>query len=235
MREVSHRWPSFLPDGSGVLFAIGYDGRTSFDQANIALYTFTTGRRRVVLQGGSFPRVLRDGYLLFTRGHSLLAAPFDLTQHVVHGRAVTVENNVTTVNGWGSAQVEISDEGTLAYVPAVPAANRRLLWVDRAGHEEPLPLQPRVFSRPRVSPDGRRFLVIVRDAVPAIWIYDAPRGVFSPNASLKGDTWFEPLWSPSAVWSPDARTIAYTTDEGAKWKTVEEASRWQRSRRNAAR
>jgi Tol biopolymer transport system component len=135
------------------------------------------------------------------------------------GPAVTVENDVITTTGWGSAQVAVSHDGTLAYMPILPEPNRQLTWVDRAGHEEPLPVDPRVFSEPRVSPDARRVLVILRDATPAaVWVYDTARHVFSPFASLKSDQSYSPIWVPSAAWSPDGRSIAYTTEEGKEWK-----------------
>ena len=169
--ELSHRWPSFLPDGSGIVFTIWFaDYRAARDDGAIALYSLRTGTHRVVLQGGTSPRVLAAGYLVFAHRHALLAVPFDLKRGAVSGRPVTVENDVITVTGWGSAQFAVSQDGTLAYMPIVPEPTRQLVWVDRTGHEEPLPVQPRVFSRPRESPDGSRVLVIVHDSSPAaIW------------------------------------------------------------------
>ena len=40
--EVSHRWPSALPDGRHVLFTIKKEGITSFDQGEIALLDLET-------------------------------------------------------------------------------------------------------------------------------------------------------------------------------------------------
>ena len=39
-----------------------------------------------------------------------------------------------------------------------------LVWVDRKGTEQPLPLSPRAFSNPRLSPDGTQLAVAIEDS-----------------------------------------------------------------------
>jgi serine/threonine-protein kinase len=53
--EVSHRWPSALPDGRHVLFTIKKEGITSFDQADIALLDLDARTWKTLVHGGSLP------------------------------------------------------------------------------------------------------------------------------------------------------------------------------------
>ena len=62
----------------------------------------------------------------------------------------------------GHARYALSDTGTLVFLPRAPPARRTLAWVDRAGKTTPLPLEPRAYWTPRLSPDGRQFAVVVR-------------------------------------------------------------------------
>ena len=57
--ERSHRWPSFLPGGTAVLFSIQPNG-ASFDDALIAVRSLDTGEQRVVASGWSEPRLPAD-------------------------------------------------------------------------------------------------------------------------------------------------------------------------------
>ena len=56
--------------------------------------------------------------------------------------------------------------GSLVYVKGTEFsgfASRALVWVDRAGNEEPLEAPVLAYERPRVSPDGTRVAVDVAD------------------------------------------------------------------------
>ena len=66
-------------------------------------------------------------------------------------------------------------------------AQRTLVWVDRAGSEEPLETPVLAYQRPRVSPEGTRVAVDVADPEGAdIWIHDyitEPRSRVPSSAS----------------------------------------------------
>src|SRR6185295_15218417 len=102
--EVSHRWPSGLPDGRHVLFTIKKDGITSFDQGEIALLDLETRTWTTLLRGGSYARYLPSGHIVFSRGGSILAVPFDLGAAKVTGPPVTVLEDVMTEPGSGAGQ-----------------------------------------------------------------------------------------------------------------------------------
>ena len=64
----------------------------------------------------------------------------------------------------GAAGYAVSRLGTLVYVAATGAqVPRSLVWVDRAGKETPIRAPLRTDSEPRLSPDGARVALTIRD------------------------------------------------------------------------
>ena len=53
------------------------------------------------------------------------------------------------------ADFDVSDTGTLVYVPATTNASaRRLVWVGREGREDAVDLPVRTYAYPTISPSG---------------------------------------------------------------------------------
>ena len=71
----------------------------------------------------------------------------------------------------------MSQSGSLVYItgPETGDVERTLVWVDREGREEALAAEPRTYIYPRVSPDGTRLALDVRDQEDDIWIWDFGR------------------------------------------------------------
>ena len=74
----------------------------------------------------------------------------------------------------GAGNFAVSNNGTLIYVASGTGTqiwpSRSLVWVDRQGKEEPIPAPPRAYASPRLSPDGTRIAMEIRDGEPAVWI-----------------------------------------------------------------
>ena len=102
------------------------------------------------------------GPLLFARGSSLWGQRFDHRALRALGEAVELERaEETDPPGW---QWVLSPEGTLAYlIGDRQFTERQLVWRTRDGTESPSGLQPRAYGHFRLSPDGRRIAVNVRD------------------------------------------------------------------------
>jgi eukaryotic-like serine/threonine-protein kinase len=79
---------------------------------------------------------------------------------------------------------------------------RSLVWVNRQGREEPINLPPRTYTYPRLSPDGTRAALDIRDQENDIWIWDIAR------ATLTRLT-FNPSADYFPVWTPDSRRIIF--------------------------
>src|SRR6185503_417741 len=115
--EVSHRWPTVLPDGRHVLFTIKKEGITTFDQGEIALLDLRTREYRTLTRGGTFARYLPTGQIVFTRGATILAANLDVDGGRLVGTPLPVLDEVMTEPGSGAAQYAVArDSGMLVFV-----------------------------------------------------------------------------------------------------------------------
>ena len=100
--------------------------------------------------------------------------------------------------------VDISDNGTLAYIPGgVVGSSRKAVWVDRQGKAQPLPLPPRSYLHPRLSPDGRQLAIEVEGVNHDVFTYDLERGTLTKLTFDGSSHW--PLWTP------DGRRLTYRT------------------------
>jgi hypothetical protein len=168
--------PQILPGGRWALVSTPVSA--NWDFARIAVLSLQTGDLTFVLDGGTSPHYIPTGHLIFTRGKTLMAAPFDLAHRKVTGAAVALLDGVKT-EAWGAAQFAVSDEGTLVYLPGVAGWIGKLVWVDRKGAATPLPLPAQAYGVLKFSPDGQRLAIMVGGATDDVWIYESARGAFT--------------------------------------------------------
>ena len=100
--------------------------------------------------------------------------------------------------------MSLSLDGTLVYVPggAQVAGRNTLVWVDRQGREEPLKAPPRAYLYPRLSPDGTRVALDVRDQESDIWIWDFAREALTRFT-------FDPGPDTHPAWTPDGQRVLF--------------------------
>jgi serine/threonine-protein kinase len=110
----SHRWPQFLPGGRAVLFIVQPSG-SSYDDSNIEVLNLEIGERKVIHQGGSYPRYLPSGHLVYAREGTLFGAPFDLDHLEMKGSPVPLLEGLMQGPS-GDAHYAFSDTGTLLYL-----------------------------------------------------------------------------------------------------------------------
>ena len=202
--EGDHFWPEMLPGGRAVLFTItSLTG--GLDAAQVAVLDLQTGARRILVRGGSHAHYVSTGHLVYAVAGTLRAVPFDLARLETRGTPVTVVPDVvTTVNGGMNAVV--AADGTLAYVlGTVEGTPRTLVWVDRQGHETPIPAPPRPYLLPALSPDGTRVAVFVNDQQRDLWLWDLRRTTLTRLTSTAGVDVVQ-------VWTPDSRRLIFTSE-----------------------
>jgi serine/threonine-protein kinase len=145
----------------------------------------------------------------------MFAMPFDEERLVVTGGPVPVQQGIqqAAVNSTGAAQAAWSDSGSMAFVPGgITALERELVWVNRAGQQEPTTAPKRGFAGAAasvaLSPDGTQAALSVLNATTGgvagsdIWVWTTSRG------ALTRLTFTGAALSP--VWTPDGRRICYS-------------------------
>jgi Tol biopolymer transport system component len=201
--EATHRWPQLLPGGQAVLFT-GHTITDNYDEANIEALSLKTGKWKIVLRGGYHGRYVPTGHLLYVSHYTLYAVPFDLNRLEVRGAPVPLLDDVAGNIGNANGQFD-AEAGTLLYV-----SNRNwpksipLRWIDAAGKEEPISLEPGLYDQPHVSPDGNQLAVVSHGRAGDIAVYDFRRQTLTRLTFTQDNS--------NPVWAPDSRHIAFVKD-----------------------
>ena len=192
--ETSHRVFHFLPDGRHFLYG------TSGQRPGIYAASIDGGPSRDVLASVSAATFAPPNYLLFNRQQTLMAQRFDSSTLERVGSAVPIAEEIA-----GGA-FSVSDEGTLVY-RAGSSRGSQLAWLTRDGRHAGVVGAPAYFQQLVLSPSGTRAAVqrIDTDTGNAdIWVMDVATGI-SSRLTL------DPALDADPAWSPDERTIAFTT------------------------
>ena len=149
------------------------------DTAFIDVLSLADKTRKTVAHGGTSPRYLPSGHLIYSNRNTVFAMPFDLATRESRGAPVPVLTDVAYDPAAGLPQMDISRDGTLVYRRNVAREGgaSTLAWLDAAGKRQLLRARTaRYASTPRLSPDGKKVATTVRDgASQDIWIYDIER------------------------------------------------------------
>ena len=205
--EKTHRLPFVLPGSRAVLFVVGTSRITSFNDARIEVLRLSDRSRHRLVEGGTAPRYLSTGHLLYARGGQLLAIPFDADRLTVSGVPVTVADGVEDYPPSGTSYHTVSASGTLFYASrnTTPAVNS-IVALDAHGAATKLADAPFHASSGSISPDGRRLAIDPDGATQQIAIIDLARNA-TQRVTFEWD-------NASPVWTADGSRLVFRSNAG---------------------
>jgi hypothetical protein len=187
------RMPVFLPDDRYFLYW-NRRGQTAEGDIRVASLDGNDGTvvASAVRSGG-----LIGSHLLFARGETLFAQPFDVSARTTAGPAVAIADGIAVSSSGGYASFAASDTGVLLLAKTMMPI-RQARWVDRTGART----QPVDAAVPQIalklSPDEQQALFVRPDistGFKSLWSYDLQR-----RNALKLAAGGQPVFSADGKW-----------------------------------
>ena len=204
-KDNEQRFPEVLPGGKGLLFS----ARGGVTDDEVYVESLETHQRRPLVKGGA-PHYVATGHLVFVQAGTLFAMPFDAQRLEVKGAPIALLEGVRQARS-GQPLISYSEVGSMVYVPTgTEFGSNALVWVDRAGVEEPTGASGRPYAQPRLAPDGRRVVTSLRGNTEDLWLIDLTRGT-SSRLTAESNTSFP-------VWTPDGRRLTLASAKEGSYK-----------------
>jgi serine/threonine-protein kinase len=198
--------PRWLPDGKSFLYTRSIPGALAQGSTTM-LRVLSENTSSQVLTGGTQAQYLASGHLVYGLEGAVGAVAFDLRARKPLSAPVRLVENVASSSSANITYFALSDTGTFAYVPAATSdldpSGLNLVAVTRTGVVSRLPLEPRLYSDPRVSPDGRSLAVHLQNDQDDVWVADLTRGSLARQSFDGGE-------DETPVWSPDGRAVTWS-------------------------
>jgi Tol biopolymer transport system component/predicted Ser/Thr protein kinase len=192
--------PTMLPDGRHYLF-LKRERRAR--EGTIEVGALDSADTHQVTDADSKAEFVA-GHLVFMRGTTLMAQPFDLPRLATNGEAFPIAADVAVTPVSRAGQFSTAPNGLIVYATG-GTGRTALTWLDRSGKELSVLDAGSQHNDVALSPDGR-FLADTRVSPktlePQLWITDLSRGIAS---QLTPDT--ESAQFPA--WSMDGVRVAY--------------------------
>ena len=225
--DVRHGLPWPLPGARTVLYTVAR-AHLALEE-DVVAETLATGARKLLLKNAGDARYVPTGHLVFLRGATLFAVPFDPERLEVLGKEVPLLDGVARAltasiayNMTGAAQYAFSSTGAMAWISGgiVPFPGRTIVAVDRQGRVSALK-GPSRFYAPGLglSPDGR--------SVAATVVTHNDAGLWNLNLEGGGLDAIAPQGiADGPKWTPDGQRVAFMWTRGSATSLA-----WRRSDR----
>jgi serine/threonine protein kinase/Tol biopolymer transport system component len=210
-KEVSHRFPHFLPDGMHFLY-IGFPFSRGIGETKVYVGSLGSAESRTLMKASGEVLFAAPGWILFYRGRGLVAQRMNLETLTLEGDPLPLVEPVRAMlTTAGMTIASVSDTQTLVYQEGLSGANAQLEWYERSGRVLGRVGHPGDRLRPRISPDGRRLAADALDTEQPessrdVWLFDLGRGLETRFTFEAGNE----RWP---IWSPDGRTVVYSSND----------------------
>jgi serine/threonine-protein kinase len=212
--QVRYALPAQLPDGHHLLVSVGTGpGGGNASTNRTAVFNIDTKEEKIIINDGTQAEYVAGGFLVYATERTLRATRFDLETLTAQPDSAVLAEGLPMKAASGAVDFSISPNGTLVYVRGAGSvgAQRSLVWVDRnSGNETMIAAPLRPYTYARLSPDGSRIALDIRDETTDIWVWDIAREQMMRLTKT-------PELETSPVWTPDGRRIIFgsTRDGGA--------------------
>jgi serine/threonine-protein kinase len=201
--ERAPRFPLVLPTGL-IAYQFQSPGKPGY---RMAVESRSGTSRKTLDVPGSAALAFLNGQLIYaTATGTLMAVSFDAHKGLTRGAAALPAAQDVQMDGFGGAKAAISASGTLVYRSGKSETRPEIVGAG-AG---PLLMEPRNYSTPRFSPDGRRvaFTIAATDGTIDVWVFDRSKGTLSRLTS-EGN-------NQRPEWATDGKRIVFVSDRGGQ-------------------
>lgn len=205
--DSNHLGPRFLPDGRHFIYQVF----AKQDFLCVASLDEPDRCTQKLESLGLGLDVSPSGHLIYVRGRTLMAHPFDAVHGTFTGEPVRLAEGID-LDPPGPGAFSVSNTGVLAYRDVTSQTITQLAWLNRQGQVLGTIGEPGSYASfssnngtapggVSIAPDGRSVAVERwEDGEPSIWLMDVKRGT---SVRLTRD------WSALPMWSPDGARVVF--------------------------
>ncbi|MDP9268632.1 MAG: protein kinase [Acidobacteriota bacterium] len=200
---LSHRWPSFLPDGEHFLFVSSLSGSAS-SASNVLLGSIKSKTAKVAVASAYNAEYAR-GELFFIRDEKLVAQQFDPDRGELSGEPTVLSSDLQIDGLFSHALYSVSASGLLVFEPGTVTNEAQLIWYDRQGKQLGILGTPGRFIEVKIAPDENTVAIVeYRQSAIDLWLYDVQRKLDTRFTTSSANRY--PLWSP------DGSSLAFSSN-----------------------
>jgi Tol biopolymer transport system component/predicted Ser/Thr protein kinase len=203
-------WPSFLPDDEHLLYVARPGSVRELRIASLA------APETIAVGATESQGLYSSGHLLFVRGGTVMALPFDAAALRTTGDPFPVAEQIPVNATAIHAALSASSSGVLGYWRGGGLSMARLTWTDRTGKSIGLVGEPGAYTNLSLSSDERRVAVALSAGSPVnrdIWIIDLARADTATRLT------FDAAQEGDPIWSPDGSKVVFNSNRSGLWNS----------------